>query len=85
VSAVEAGHWVAATLLLGKPAPISQPYPHVCGSLLPSGGTVWRRDCGACQREALTAVSEVSETTAGLPEVSEEQRQLEARKMGERE
>lgn len=80
MSAVEAGHWYAATVLLGRPVPITEPYPHICGSVLPKGGTVWRRDCGACQWEA-----QQKREAAELPEVSEEQRALEARRMGERE
>lgn len=42
MSDIPRGVWLGASVRLGYPVPISEPYPHVCAA------GVWRRDCAAC-------------------------------------
>lgn len=47
------GVWIGASYALGRPAPVAEPYPHICGIEVTgrmTGGRVrlWHRDCAAC-------------------------------------
>lgn len=49
--------WLGATLVLGRPAPVDEPYPHLCSLRFVSprnGERMWigRKDCAACLHEA---------------------------------
>lgn len=39
--------WIAASLALGRPVPIGEPYPHICRKRA-RGIYLSQRDCGAC-------------------------------------
>lgn len=41
------GVWLGASYVLGRPAPVSEPYPHICGMRRPSGARIQERDCAA--------------------------------------
>lgn len=51
------GTWIKASLALGRPVPVDEPYPHVCGHTATSPRTGlpvrlrWR-DCAACADRA---------------------------------
>lgn len=50
---VGVGLWLGASAVLGRPAPVDEPYPHICGTTLASPGTratvrLRARDCAAC-------------------------------------
>jgi len=48
-----ARRWLLASALLGKPVPVDEPYPHICGVELASiRYRFTRRDCGACADHA---------------------------------
>ena len=47
------GVWLGASHALGRPVPVDEPYPHICGIDIVGRMTgaryrLWRRDCGAC-------------------------------------
>jgi hypothetical protein len=48
------GIWVGASHALGRPVPVGEPYPHICGlrvvgTMTGREYTLWRRDCAACR------------------------------------
>jgi hypothetical protein len=48
--------WLLASAALGRPVPVSGPYPHIHDRTIPAHQTLsgkasitlWRRDCAAC-------------------------------------
>ncbi|MEU8264932.1 hypothetical protein AB0C02_30500 [Micromonospora sp. NPDC048999] len=51
------GRWLVATVVLGRPAPAADPYPHVCGITVAAtrSGQPYRyqrRDCAACHQRS---------------------------------
>lgn len=68
-----AARWLAASTLLGQPVTDAEPYPHICGRLLPakdsqSGRPVYlqRRDCAACAHERHQRITRQPETPGGV-------------------
>lgn len=61
------GVWLGASYALGRPVPFDQPYPHICGQLVP--GVMTGRDtrisfraCAACAEKTAPATAD---TTTG--------------------
>lgn len=57
LTVVRGGVWLGASYVLGKPIPVSEPYPHICGHTVTGAMTgeqfqVWRNSCAACAQEA---------------------------------
>jgi hypothetical protein len=78
------GIWLGASYALGKPAPVAEPYPHICGAAVVGRMTgrqvrLWRRDCAAC----LTEAREPPEPTGDLPPTDPDVTAEEARRLGE--
>lgn len=96
---VPRGIWLGATDALGRAAPTTEPYPHLCGHRLPRHGhRIRRRDCAACGDHATrTTPRPHLYNTAGLgccplpethrahqlPQLDDDQRATEARRTGE--
>lgn len=80
------GVWVGASYVLGRPAPLSEPYPHICGVTVTTRRTrerfrLRRIDCAACYYDARHR-----RELAGLvllPPVDLEITTAEARRLGE--
>jgi hypothetical protein len=73
--------WLGASYALGRPVPVGETAPHVCGSLIVGRVTgrqvkLWRRDCAACAWETGEQRRQV--------EVTEEMLAAERRRIGER-
>lgn len=48
--------WLGASYVLGRPAPVAEAYPHICGQAVTGRMTgvkykLLRRDCAACAAE----------------------------------
>lgn len=61
-----AGVWLGASYALGRPVPVTEPYPHLCGRLVPGGMTgrdvrITRTACAACAERAAPARQEGSQ------------------------
>lgn len=57
LAAAPGGVWLGASYVLGRPVPVTEPYPHICGFQVLGRETrtyfeVWRRACAACQANA---------------------------------
>jgi hypothetical protein len=57
---VTGGVWVGASHVLGRPVPVDEPFPHVCGVDVTGTMTrrqfrLWARDCGACAEKRAPA------------------------------
>jgi hypothetical protein len=82
------GRWAAASYVLGREVLVREPYPHICGNTVQGRMSphvtvrLWRKECAACIQEEHDARGS---PPVGLPPLTEEQRALEARRMGERE
>ena len=55
----ERGQWLAASKVLGRPVPVTGPYPHICGRTVAGTDTMTghpirlpRKDCAACATRA---------------------------------
>lgn len=51
------GVWIKASLALGRPVPVDEPYPHICRRTATSPRTglpvrIGFRDCAACAQRA---------------------------------
>lgn len=51
------GVWLGASYVLGRPVPVTEPFPHLCSLAFvgrKTGKRIWigRRDCAACLTEA---------------------------------
>lgn len=80
------GIWLGASFALGRPAPVTEPYPHICGCTIVgrmTGRTVrlWRKECAACVQEA----NEQQLPSGDLPPVHPDVLAEEARRLGEHE
>lgn len=76
--------WLGASYALGRPAPVTEPYPHIChltvvGRMTGRQVELWSRDCAACLQQQHT-----ERPPTDPPPVTDEQRAEEARRMGER-
>lgn len=45
------GVWLGASHILRRPAPVDEPYPHICRFPLPSRIRLGPRDCAACAEQ----------------------------------
>jgi len=63
------GTWIGASYALGRPAPVDEPYPHVCGHTVYGRVTpgirvpLRRRDCAACVEKQNEGSKERGNTT----------------------
>lgn len=79
------GVWLGASLVLGRPVPVREPYPHVCRLSFigwATGKRIWlgRRDCAACVQEEH---DERQQPTDVFPPVDPAITAAEARRLGE--
>lgn len=81
------GVWLGASYALGRDAPVTEPYPHICGQNITGRMTgrqvrLWRRDCAACVQDEHDQQQQQLDVDQ-LPPVDPEQAALEARRLGE--
>jgi hypothetical protein len=76
--------WLGASYALGRPVPVTEPYPHICGTNVVGRETgrryrLWRRDCAACIQDE----HDERQQTDDYPPVDPDITAAEARRLGE--
>lgn len=79
------GVWLGASYALGRPVPVTEPYPHICSITVVGRASgqrlkLWRRDCAACIQQEH---DERQQPTELYPPVDPDITAAEARRMGE--